>query len=88
MRRPGGYTFLIDGNGKTHEGESFTCRHCQFITLVAARQRPEDLGGYCTLCNSLVCAKCAAKGQCDPFEEKQKRMEARADALRSYGITG
>ena len=86
MRKPGGYTFLVNGDdGKLIEGETFTCRHCQFITPVAAKQRPEDLGGFCTICASLICARCVGKG-CDPFEEKRKRMEASADARRSYGI--
>jgi hypothetical protein len=85
MRKPGGYTVLVDGNGKTHEGDAFTCKHCQYITLVAARQRPEDLGGFCSICASLICSKCVGRG-CDPFEEKRRRMEAKHDALRSYGL--
>jgi hypothetical protein len=85
MRKPGGYTFLTDGDGRVHEGETFTCRHCQRITMVGARQRPEDLGGMCTICSSLICSGCVGKG-CDPFEEKQKREFARYEALRSYGL--
>ena len=84
MRKPGGYTFLTDENGVT-EGETFTCRHCQYITMVGAKQRPEDLGGFCTICASLICSRCVGK-PCDPFEEKRKRMEASQDALRSYGL--
>jgi hypothetical protein len=85
MRKPGGYTFLVDGDGRTQEGETFTCRHCQYLTLVAAKQRPEDLGGFCTICCSLICARCVGK-PCDPFEEKRRRMEASQDARRSYGV--
>jgi len=75
MRKPGGYTFLVDGDGKAHEGETFTCKHCQRITRVEARQRPEDLGGFCTLCAGLICSHCVGKG-CDPFEAKLERLYA------------
>jgi hypothetical protein len=85
MRRPQGYTFLIHGDGKITEGETFTCFHCQRLTMVGPKQRPEDLGGFCTICTRLICSHCVGKG-CDPFEEKRKRMEASSEARRSYGI--
>lgn len=78
-----GYTFTTDGNGNTQEGESFTCFHCQKIVIIPPKSRPEDMGGLCYLCYRLVCPNCVGK-DCDPFEEKRKRLEASYLARKSY----
>jgi hypothetical protein len=86
MLRPGGYTFLTDGDtGKVTEGETFTCFHCRSLVMVRAGERPDDLGGFCTICAKHICSRCVGGG-CDPFEKKLKRMEASYHARRSYGI--
>ena len=85
MHKPQGYTYLAEGDGKVTEGETFTCAHCQRLTMVGPKQRPEDLGGFCGVCAKLICKHCVGKG-CDPFEEKLRRHYARQDALRSYGF--
>ena len=86
MRKPGGFTFLLDGDGRLTEGESFTCRHCQRITWVKPHENPEDIGGLCKVCMGLICAPCLDK-PCLPFEEEFQRMQRRSDALRSYGLS-
>jgi len=86
MRKPQGYAFLVDGDtGKVDTADTFQCFHCQRITLVKPKERPEDLGGFCTVCTRLICSGCVGGG-CDPFEEKRKRMEASYHARRSYGV--
>jgi hypothetical protein len=90
MRKPGGFTFLTYDDGRTVEGESFSCRHCNRVVFVRPRERPEDVGGLCKSCMGLTCAKCtdkmAAGALCVPLEERLKREEARYEALRSYRI--
>lgn len=63
--------------------DTLTCAHCNRLTRIRARERPEDIGGFCTVCAELICAKCVGKG-CDPLEKKLERIEARGRALRSY----
>jgi hypothetical protein len=48
--------------------------------------KPEDAGGLCTVCTGAICPRCVAKGACDPFEEKLKRMEASYQARRWMGL--
>jgi DNA-directed RNA polymerase subunit RPC12/RpoP len=84
MRGTSGYATLYDPDfkgGHPKEADTFTCAHCNSIVHVKPRAPLEDMGGYCTVCSSLICLKCVGTGTCDPFEEKLKRMEAR----RSYG---
>lgn len=87
--REQGYASLTDratGN-VVAECSTTTCAHCNAITHVKAKQRPEDIGGLCKLCMGLVCPKCVDAGPCVPFEERLAREEARYEALRSYGLT-
>jgi len=82
MRNPGGWTFIYQ-DGKVEEGETFTCYHCNCLVMIKPKERPEDIGGFCTICTKLVCSQCVGKG-CDPFEEKRRRIEASYHARRSY----
>jgi hypothetical protein len=41
-------------------------------------KHPDDCGGRCARCKERVCFKCKAVGECDPEEEKLRRMERRA----------
>jgi hypothetical protein len=85
MRKPQGYATIIDPESGTQELDSFTCGHCQHITHVKAGERPEDMGGLCKCCMTLICKHCVGK-PCSPFLEQVERMEAKQDALRSYGF--
>jgi len=68
------------------EHETFTCAHCQRIVHVPPRAAPASLGGVCKQCMGLVCPACVAAAQCDPFEKKLGRAEARSRFLRSAGL--
>ena len=82
MRRPGGYSIITDpAFSRSIECDTFTCKHCQRIVRVEPMCDPADMGGRCTVCDSLICKMCLGKG-CDPFEKKLERMEAR----RSYQL--
>lgn len=75
MLKPGAFTFAVDLDGRTHEGETFMCGHCNRHTHIGPFQRPEDIGGMCKRCMKLTCPECAARGDCDPLEEKINRWE-------------
>ena len=83
MRNPGGYAVLTDPDKGVVERDTVTCKHCQKLTHVKPKQRPEDLGGLCFVCMGLICSNCVGK-PCDPMEEKLKRAEASYHARRSY----
>lgn len=100
-RKPQGYaTIFTDGPSKANldglqckelsagqnEFDTMSCAHCGRIIHVAARQRPEDIGGLCFQCFKPVCPTCVERGHCDPLERKLERMEKRDIALRSYGL--
>ena len=84
--RARGYLRSVDADGSTHENDTFTCRHCQRVVDVPHMGKPEDVGGLCTICMGAICPRCVAKGACDPFEEKLKRMEASYQARRWMGL--
>lgn len=86
MRKAGGYAISVDINGGTQETDTFTCGHCNRIVFVAAKCNPDDLGGHCRVCMTMICPACVATAKCDPMEEKLKRAEASYDARRSYGL--
>jgi hypothetical protein len=89
MRRPGFYLIQTDPDPQRSKGEvavketdGFMCAHCQQAVFVKPFADPADFGGFCRICGSsnyldgLICPRCAAKGGCDRFEEKLKRVEA------------
>ena len=77
MRKPGGYSIIIDpAYARPQEADTFTCQHCQCVVFVKPMCDPADMGGRCTCCDKLICKNCVGKG-CDPVEEKLQRLEAR-----------
>ncbi len=77
MRKPQGYAVIAHEDGSVSEWDTFTCAHCQYITRVGAGQAPEDCGGFCRVCMSMICGPCADKGVCLPFERKLEIAERR-----------
>jgi len=75
MLRPSGYVIRTDREtGKVTDRETFMCRHCNRHTIIyKARQRPEDIGGFCRVCGSLICSQCVDTGKCDTLEAKLQR---------------
>ena len=68
---------------------TFTCCHCNTVTVIEARAKPDDCGGFCLGCMKPTCRACADKG-CTPFEKRLERYEAksaaRARLLASMGL--
>lgn len=85
ITRPQGLATFTDPDGLT-EFDTYTCGHCQFITLVPAKADPTLMGGLCKICMRLVCSKCADKGYCEPWEKAMEKQEARDAAIRSYEL--
>lgn len=87
MRNPQGYSTWTDRESGvvTRECDTYTCGHCSRIVHVKPKQRPEDMGGLCKSCMTLICPACLEHG-CTPFMKKIEQEEARAIALRSYGV--
>jgi hypothetical protein len=77
MRNPGGYVQIVEPDGVVQEFDTFTCAHCNRVTHVEARQRPEDIGGLCKVCMGLICPRCVGQA-CVPFLKRLDHMEARA----------
>ena len=71
-----GYATLSGPFGMTKEADTFTCGHCQTVVHVRPKTPLEDMGGRCSMCDTLICPQCVKTGCCDPFEKKLKRMEA------------
>ena len=85
MRNAHGYAVITGPDGLHQEFDTLVCRHCNRISHLRPKQRPEDYGGFCSVCSGLVCPSCVGKG-CDPLEKKLERAEASYHARRSYGI--
>ncbi len=86
MRNPGGCLFSVDPDGGGGEVDSFTCCHCQKVTFFQPKCDPTELGGFCKQCDKLICKHCVADGTCKPWEKQMEAREARARALKSYGL--
>jgi hypothetical protein len=83
MFKPGGYAQIVDPDGGRQEFDTFTCAHCNRVTHVKARQRPEDIGGLCKQCMGLICPRCVGE-PCAPFLKRLDDMEARARFRRAF----
>lgn len=76
IRGLSGYATLTSPLGNRKEADTFTCGHCQKIIHVTYKIPLDQLGGRCTICDTLICPECIKTGMCDPFEKKLQRMEA------------
>lgn len=71
-----GYMQYTDPDpGRSKEGDTFTCQHCNRVTYVPPFADPADIGGLCKSCMGLICPRCASIDRCDPLEAKIERME-------------
>jgi hypothetical protein len=84
MRNAGGWLCVADPETGNREADTVTCGHCNGVYVVGVKEKAEDIGGLCKLCMRLTCARCTARGVCDPFERKLERAEASYHARRSY----
>jgi hypothetical protein len=83
MLRANNYSVIFNPEGPPVEQNSFTCGHCQAVTFVKPGQRADDTGGLCKVCMNLICPACTDLLECDVFEKKLERAEARDRMLRS-----
>lgn len=87
MRKPQGHFFVTNNeNGENEVHDTFTCGHCQYVTIVKPMMDPADLGGLCKQCMSLICRACVALGRCDPWDKMFERAEARDRFRRQCGL--
>lgn len=84
MLRPQGYACVVDPDTGTKECDTMTCGHCQRLTHVKPKMRPEDMGGLCKVCMGLICSSCVGH-ECVPFLKRIEQEEERYHARRSYG---
>jgi hypothetical protein len=84
VRNPGGYLQITE-DGRVREHDSMTCGHCNRVTIIKARQKPEDIGGLCKICMGLICSACVGE-PCVTLERRLEAAEASYHARRSYGI--
>lgn len=82
MRNAGGYLQITE-DGRVREHDSFSCRHCNRVTFVKVRQKPEDIGGLCKICMGLICPACVGE-PCVTLEARLQAQEASYHARRSY----
>lgn len=75
MRNAGGYAVISDPEMGLSEADTFTCCHCNRVTVVKPKSSPDEFGSMCRLCMKMVCAKCAGQG-CTPFEKRLEAIEA------------
>ena len=89
-RRKGYFLTEDVSTGALIEKETFTCGHCQHITIVEFSQRLDDIGCFCSACMRPCCKKCAVKmagdGPCEVWEKQFDRLEAQARSRASMGL--
>lgn len=81
--RPKGYSVTIDGWGIETRRDTYTCVHCQKVCEVEPKSNPSDW--TCHSCFMPVCPNCYGK-ECDHFEKKLARAEAREQMFRDMGF--
>lgn len=89
MLRPQGYGIITDPDargGVAIEFDTFTCKHCQRVTIVRPGESATNCGGWCGSCAAPICGVCADLGVCTPWEKQMEKMEARDRLLRSVGL--
>lgn len=82
-KRPGGYAHWFNGGvGQADiERDTFTCQHCNTVVEVPPFRDAAEVGGWCLVCQKLICAGCVDRGECRPFEKECDRVE-KIDRLR------
>jgi len=81
VRNPHGYI----SSGRL-ERDTVQCAHCGCHVIMQpgkseAEKRQVALS-WCGRCSAVICAKCEARGLCDPFEAQLKRAEDHDRFLR------
>ncbi len=85
MRRPGGFLICYSPDG-VKQADTFTCGHCQRITVVTGKSSAYELGGQCRACMRLICSHCCNLLGCDVIEKKIERMETAGRRRAEMGL--
>jgi len=85
LRREGGYALICDAIGNRTEMSTVTCSHTNSVIHVPPGKTIADVSGFCRACMGFIRLSEVGK-DCDVFEKKLERAEARYEALRSYGL--
>lgn len=80
MRSPGGYA-LITHPEYIQEHDTYTCCHCNSVTVMGIEQET-GLGGWCRFCAKMTCGRTSCL-DCVPFERKMELQEAQGRFRRS-----
>lgn len=90
MLRPQGYGIIIDPELPPVEHDTFTCSHCNKIVIVPPGWRPENMPSMCKGCSGYLCLACwnlrMRGADCVTWKQQIDRIEARNQALKSYGV--
>lgn len=79
----GGYATFQGEEGHLREADTYTCAHCQFVTILKPREPPH---ATCKSCMGFICAKCYGRltlgEMCRPTERRLAEYEKKLrDAL-------
>ncbi len=69
---------VITGPDGIKEFDTCNCRHCGRAWIVKSNDpnNKADPGGWCMVCNAMICPTCAGK-ECKPFLRKLEEYEKR-----------
>ncbi len=73
MKNPGGCLILDGADGTHQEFDTFTCSHCNNVTILWGHKLQ---GGFCRDCMHRICDTCVDKCSCIPYE-RQMDLEER-----------
>lgn len=82
MRNAGGYGVIVDPEAPTIEFDTFTCAHCNSISVVQPPPAPM-VGGFCRMCMKNICDTCCDNPTCVPFERKLEFAERKDRFFRA-----
>ena len=86
-----GYQIIVDPDTGTHELDTFTCGHCQYIVDLHPLQHGKTIGlnsanGWCFSCDMPLCPNCANRLElygCEIWEKQMEEIEARDRLYRA-----
>ncbi len=89
-----GYQIIVDPETGTHENDTFTCGHDQYVVDLHPLQQGKTIGlnsanGWCFQCDKPLCPRCANRLEagygCEVWEKQMEEIEAR-DRLRRSAL--
>jgi hypothetical protein len=89
VRNPDGYFVTTDpdprrGQHRVKEADTKGCLHCGGHFFVKPMCDPADAGGFCHMCGTAICPRCAQRSECTHFERRMAQEEAKARFRRQF----